>query len=544
MKGLSEKEWILLSHHIRPNEELCNKLGYTKAQLLLNRGVSSDELLRGKLKSLVPPFDLPNIQRAVDLITDHVLRGKRIIIFGDYDVDGITGTAILFDLLKKAKAKVLPVLPSRKRGYGLTRELVLKLNNYADLLITVDNGTTAIEELSLTTIPTIILDHHNPGESLPNSLVVNPKLISREKWDLRDLSSAGLAFYLSILLRKHLELDIDVRNYLHFACLGTVADVMPMNPTNRLIVSKGMELLNYVLRGFGPFPGLRLLMERAGVRGEITSRDIAFSIAPRLNAPGRVAKPYVALKLLLEDKEERARLLIERVDKLNERRRQLSQKAFEEALLQAEAQKEKYLILVKLQQDMGGVAGIVAGKLANHYCKPAVVMAVGRDYTTASVRGDFGMDVYSALKKASHLFVKWGGHSSAVGFTIKTDKLKEFEGIAKDIFKDVQIGDRRLYIDMGLPLSIINEEIYGVLRDLEPFGEGFPEPVFMSEPLDMSPLDGDRDRLRLKAGDFYLLSWDPAINNKLLMAEKKTRRVVYQIDRKRSRCLSLVDVEE
>ncbi len=541
MRGLSGKEWVLLSEVVKPNEDLIRAFGPLKAQILTNRNAVVQRL-DSKLKNLAPPFDIPNIQEAVEIIRTFVIQGKRIVLFGDYDVDGITGTAILYDLLKKAGAKVLPILPTRKRGYGLTPDLIYKLKGYADLLITIDNGTTAIEELSLAKIPTIVLDHHNPGERLPPALIVNPKLSSPRVSELKEISSSGLAFYMAALLRRALEIDVDVRDYLHLACLGTVADVMPMNSINRRIVSNGMKLLNYILKGGFEAPGIRLLMEKSGIR-EVTSKDIAFSLAPRLNAPGRVSTPYPSLKILLEKKEEKAKLLAEKIERFNQERRQLSQWAFEVSLEQAEHQKEHSLIIVKLEEGAGGVAGIVAGRLASSFSKPVIVLSVGKEYTTASVRGIDGMDVYTPLKKLSHFFIKWGGHSSAAGFTIKTDKIQDFEKEAKAVFVEMPISEGKVYIDMELPLGKIGQEIYQTLAELEPFGEGFPEPYFLSEPLNLNILS-DRDRMRLKAGDFYFLSWDTALNNKLLTMENKPRRVVYQLDRRRSKTLLLVDVEE
>lgn len=541
MRGLSGKEWVLLSEVVKPNEDLIRAFGPLKAQILTNRNAVVQRL-DSKLKNLAPPFDIPNIQEAVEIIRTFVIQGKRIVLFGDYDVDGITGTAILYDLLKKAGAKVLPILPTRKRGYGLTPDLIYKLKGYADLLITIDNGTTAIEELSLAKIPTIVLDHHNPGERLPPALIVNPKLSSPRVSELKEISSSGLAFYMAALLRRALEIDVDVRDYLHLACLGTVADVMPMNSINRIIVSNGMKLLNYILKGGFEAPGIRLLMEKSGIR-EVTSKDIAFSLAPRLNAPGRVSTPYPSLKILLEKKEEKAKLLAEKIERFNQERRQLSQWAFEVSLEQAEHQKEHSLIIVKLEEGAGGVAGIVAGRLASSFSKPVIVLSVGKEYTTASVRGIDGMDVYTPLKKLSHFFIKWGGHSSAAGFTIKTDKIQDFEKEAKAVFVEMPISEGKVYIDMELPLGKIGQEIYQTLAELEPFGEGFPEPYFLSEPLNLNMLS-DRDRMRLKAGDFYFLSWDTALNNKLLTMENKPRRVVYQLDRRRSKTLLLVDVEE
>ncbi len=540
MKGVSGKEWVLLSELIKPEGSLSKRLGHLKAQLLANRNFG-EEALENKLKNLLPPFGIPNIQEAVELIKDNVEKGKRIVIFGDYDVDGITGTAILYDLLKKAGAKVLPLLPSRKRGYGLTKELVIKLSRYADLLITVDNGTTAVEELSLLKIPAIILDHHNISEEVPKALLVNPKL--GDKRELREISSSGLVFYMSALLRRSLNLDLDVRGYLHLTSMGTVADVMPMNFINRILVSNGIRLLNHVLRGSFHAPGVRLLMEKAGIRDEVSSRDIAFSLAPRLNAPGRVAKPYLALKLLLESNEDKARSLIEKIDRLNQYRKQLSHLALEEALHQAQGQEEHGVIIVKLEEWAGGVAGIVAGRLANFFTKPSVVISVGKDYSSASVRGVEGIDVHSVLKKLSNLFIKWGGHSTAAGFTIRTENIPQFERLAKLLFSEIVPEEGKLYIDMFLPLSYINQELYKVIKDLEPYGEGFPEPIFMSEPLNLKLAGVNGERLTLKTEGFNLLSWDSGINKKIYPLTSKPRRVVYQPDRRRPNTLLLVDVE-
>ncbi|MDW8294516.1 MAG: single-stranded-DNA-specific exonuclease RecJ [Aquificaceae bacterium] len=541
MRGISGKEWLLLSEVIKPDEELVRKVGYLKAQFLANRNMD-ETVLENKLKNLLPPFEIPNITTASEIIAEYVRKGKRIVLFGDYDVDGITGTAMLYHLLKQAGAKVLPLLPSRKRGYGLTKELALRLSRYADLLITVDNGTSAVEELNLMSIPTIVLDHHNPGEDLPSVLIVNPKLGRGEVREFRELSSSGLAFYLSVLLRRELELDLDVRDYLHLACLGTVADVVPMNLLNRIIVSNGIKLLNHILKGSLPLPGMRLLMERSGIKEEVSSRDIAFSLAPRLNAPGRVAKPYVSFKLILEKDEKRAQELVDKIDRLNQYRKHLSQSAFEEALKQAQAQKEERVIVIRLEEWAGGVAGIVAGRLSKAFNKPAVVLSVGREYASASVRGTEGVDVYTSLKVLSHLFVKWGGHSSAAGFTIRSEQVPLFERLVKEVFSEEWRERGKVYIDMSLPFSSINQNLYNLLRELEPYGEGFPEPLFLSEPVDLVPVKREEEKLTLRVGDFFLLVWDNLLTRGMEFPVRK-RRVVYQIDRRRAKTLLLVDLE-
>lgn len=541
MKGVSGKEWLLLSEVIKPDEELVRKVGYLKAQFLANRNMD-ESALENRLKNLLPPFEIPNITTASQLIAEYVRKGRRIVLFGDYDVDGITGTAMLYHLLKQAGARVLPLLPSRKRGYGLTKELAIRLSRYADLLITVDNGTNAVEELNLLNIPTIVLDHHNPGEELPPVLIVNPKLGKGEVREFRELSSSGLAFYLSVLLKRELGLEVDVRDYLHLACLGTVADVVPMNPLNRIIVSNGIKLLNHILRGNVHSPGMRLLMERSGIKEEVSSRDIAFSLAPRLNAPGRVAKPYLSFKLVLEKDEKRAQELMDKIDRLNQYRKHLSQLAFEEAMKQAYAQREERVIVVKLEERAGGVAGIVAGRLAKTFNRTAVVLSMGREYASASVRGREGVDVYSSLKTISELFVKWGGHSSAAGFTIRSEQVPLFERLVREVFSEEEREEGKIYIDTSLPLSSINQNLYKLLRELEPYGEGFPEPLFLSEPVDLVPVRRKEEKLMLRVGDFSLLVWDSLLTRNMEFPVRK-KRMVYQIDRRSAKTLLLVDLE-
>lgn len=541
MKGVSGKEWVLLSQSVIPDRGLVSRVGSIKAQLLANRKMD-DSALQTKLKNLLPPYDIPNIQKAVEIIAEHVQERKRIVLFGDYDVDGITGTALLYDFLRKAGARVIPVLPSRKRGYGLTKELVYKLRRYADLLVTIDNGTTAVEELRNSGLKTLVVDHHNPGEELPEALLVNPKLGNGKLGELKEISSSGLVFYIATLLNKELGLGVDVRNYLHLACMGTVADVMPMNFLNRIIVFNGIRLLNFILKGGLRSPGVRLLMERSGIKDQVRSRDIAFSLAPKLNAPGRVAKPHLALKLLLEKDEVKARSLMEKIERLNNFRKQLSGVALEEALKQVREQQDRGMLIVKLEEWAGGVAGIVAGRLAGIFSKPAAVISVGKEYSSGSVRAPEGLNIYYPLKKLSHLFTKWGGHAQAAGFTIKTRNLESFEKLAGDVFSELHREEGKVYIDMELPLSDIGQEIYELLGELEPYGEGFPEPVFMSEPLELTTVKDTGDRLLMKAGEFMVLGWDRSLIRQITNLKGK-RRIAYQIDHRRARTLILTDVE-
>ncbi|RMH02536.1 MAG: single-stranded-DNA-specific exonuclease RecJ, partial [Aquificota bacterium] len=282
----------------------------------------------------------------------------------------------------------------------------------------------------------------------------------------------------------------------------------------------------------------------SGIKDRVSSRDVAFSLSPKLNAPGRVSKPYVSLKLLLEKDKERAKRLLMTIEKLNEFRKALTQKAFEQALLQVQSQLEDSVLIVRLEEWAGGVAGIVAGRLASLFSKPAVVFSVGKEESTASVRGVEGMDVYSALEGLSHMFLKWGGHTSAAGLTIKTKDLELFERLAKEAFSKIEVIAPCLYIDMPLSLDQITPSLVRELDSLEPYGEGFPEPLFLSEPVPLQELEGNESRLTLKVKGKRLTSWDVSLNKKLLKILGTQRRLVYQIDRRYEGQLGiLVDVE-
>jgi single-stranded-DNA-specific exonuclease len=413
MKGLSGKEWVLLSEMIKPEEDAVPELGDVVAQILANRG-KDQSILDLRLKRLLPPHRIPNIVLAVERIKKAIDRRERIVLFGDYDVDGITGTALLYRFLKNFPITVVPLLPSRQSGYGLNKRLVDKLSHYADLLITIDNGTTAVEELREFKRDTVVIDHHNVGEELPPAILLNPKLSQDLPKELKELSSVGLAFYLIALLTRELNVDYDPRLDLYLPAIGTLADFMPLNLTNRIIVSYGIKCLEYAQKGQIKAYGIKALLERLGLNGTITSRDITFSLVPRINAPGRVSRPSIALKLFLTEDQDRARSFANKIEEINQRRRLISERAYELALKQALSQKDRKFLAVVLDSWAGGVAGLVAGRLSAEFQKPTAVFAVG-DQAIGSVRSANGIDVYSLLSQFSHLYLRWGGHSYAMG---------------------------------------------------------------------------------------------------------------------------------
>jgi single-stranded-DNA-specific exonuclease RecJ len=493
-----------------------------------------------RLKKLLPPHHIPNIDPAVERIKKAIDRRERIVLFGDYDVDGITGTALLYRFLKNFPITVVPLLPSRQSGYGLNKRLINKLSHYADLLITIDNGTTAVEELREFKKDAVVIDHHNVGEELPPAILLNPKLSQDLPKELKELSSVGLVFYLIALLTRELSIDYDPRFDLYLPAIGTLADFMPLNLTNRIIVSYGIKCLEYVQKGQIKAYGIKALMEKVGLNGTITSRDITFSLVPRLNAPGRVSRPSIALKLFLTEDQDRARALANKIEEINQRRRLISEKAYELALKQALSQKDRKFLVVVLDSWAGGVAGLVAGRLSAEFQKPTAVFAVG-DQAIGSVRSANGIDVYSLLSQFSHLYLRWGGHSYAMGLSMEKEKLGLFMDLVEESLKDMEPSSTILEIDAPLSLERITPELIKKLHSLEPFGEGFPPPTFMCE-CELIPKNYDENRLELKTpSGFSFISWDKDLNRKLLSLERLKGKVVYQIDLTRPKRLHLLD---
>ena len=510
MKGVSGKRWILLYRQIKPKEETVKRFGRVFAQILANRGFEEEvELLLEPKLSKIPSYSLlPGIQEAVERIKKAIKSGERIILYGDYDVDGITGTSILYSVLKEAGAKVCPILPNRQTGYGLNQRIISVFEKYGDLLITIDNGTSAVEEIDNSRIDTIVLDHHNIPERVPKkAILINPRFQSKNKL-LRDLSSSALSFYLAAALVRELDLDLDVRKFLDLVSLGLLADCMPLNPLNRILSVKGLELMNYVLEGKIKKPGIRALLETSGVK-RITSKTVYFDLAPRLNAPGRISKPDIALRLLVEKDEKRARNLALQLDSLNRTRRILTRKTLEEAKKKAQWEEDKNFIVVWDRGWHPGILGIVAGKLADELGKPVGVFFLGKRKAVGSLRSSEGINIYEGVSKLSHMFLKWGGHDKAMGLTLPSERIEEFKEKVNELFEEVSREEPSIFVDYELEPRELSSELLALLSKLEPYGEGNPYPVFMGRvknPRVISRYEVEIDGVRLRVWDERLLN--------------------------------------
>lgn len=493
------------SEHEERKKELAQKLGLSPlvTQLLLQRGPSpwSDDdihrFLHGTLTDLPNPFLLPDMDRAVDRLVKAIQNKEKILFFGDYDVDGITGTAQFRSFFREIGLETRSFLPHRlHEGYGLTEKSVRKIvAEKPDLLVTIDNGTNACQEIAhlrKAGIDIVVVDHHEaPSENNPPPTValVNPKT-KNAQWRERDIASAGLVFLLLIALRSRLREQgghplPNLKRYLDLACLGTIADIVPLTGTNRLIVKYGLEEIAATSR-----PGLKALMEDASVRAPMNVGSVAFRLAPRINAAGRLGDPQWALDLLLAENEGEARLFASRLEELNRERQKIEENVLKEAVEMVERDQadRKGLVVAGAGWHLG-VVGIVAAKLTERFGRPAVVLALSEDGTEArgSARTIPGFSVYAALKKVEGEMTRFGGHEAAAGMTLKSQNLERFaEKFDESVRREwSESCSPRLVIDAEIRLNDINSPLLRELTLLEPHGSGNPEPLFISSPVSL-----------------------------------------------------------
>ena len=521
MKGISGRRWLPLYKKIKPKEETVNRFGIVVAQIIANRGFEENiELFLEPKLSRIPGYTkIPGIEKAVERIKKAIKNGENIIIYGDYDVDGITGTSILYTILKSVGAKVYPVLPNRQTGYGLNKELISIFEKYGKLLITVDNGTSAVEEIDSAKIDTIVLDHHNVPEKIPQkSILINPRFLSENPL-LEDLSSSALSFYLSAAIIKELNLDIDIREFLDLVALGLLADCMPLNPLNRILSVKGIDLMNYILEGKVRKPGIKALLDASGIKGRITSKTVYYDLAPRLNAPGRISKPDIALKLLVERDENRAKSLALKLDSLNKIRKNLTKKTLKEVREKALREEDNSFVVVWDENWHPGILGIVAGRLAVELGKPVGVFSIGKSKAVGSLRSSEDVSIYEGVSKLSNMFIKWGGHDKAMGVTLPSDKLEDFKNLVNEIFRDIPRDEPSIHIDFELEPEKLDKKLKESISLLEPFGEGNPYPVFMGKIKSFRRIS----RYQVEVNGIKMIVW----NEDLVRAAIEGRRFLY-----------------
>ncbi len=460
------------------------------AKLLGLRGLVNKNEIRQFLYpeefEIPDPFLFDEMHRAVDRILQAVQNQERVLIHGDYDVDGITSTAILRETLQSIGLEADTYLPDRMGdGYGLQEQAVREFAKTYQLMITVDCGTTACDAVQAANecgMDIIITDHHDPGERRPNALAVLNPIRPDENYPSKCLSGAGVAWKLACALRQTALKGVDPDEQLELVALGMIADVMPLLNENRLLLIRALRRFRSLNR-----PGLIALMDRARViPAMVTTHSLGFHLGPRLNAAGRIDHPNAALNLLLTQDEAEAKALAYQLDDMNLERRQVERKLFEEACEQIESKNlnkhSSKLLVVVGKKWHRGVLGILAQKVAQRYQKSTFIISEEDDIAIGSARAVCDADLIPLLDKARPYSLSCGGHTSAAGLKVKPENLDRFAQAlyqaADTYWKNLTAPS--LWLDAEVPLEQIDNDLMNELERLQPFGQCNEEPVFYS----------------------------------------------------------------
>ena len=495
----------------RLSEEL--KLGRVAAHVLVGRGLAevgaARRFLAHDLDDLQDPGEMRDMDRATALVSGAVEEGAPIRIYGDFDVDGVCATALMVRALSGLGAKVDWYIPHRvEEGYGVNKEAVREAAAEGiKLLITVDCGTTAVEEVALARelgMEVVVTDHHRPGDELPEAPVLNPWRADCG-YPFKELAGVGVAFKLvtSLARARGLPEGSELR-FLDLVCLGTVADVVPLLGENRVFVHHGMQRMATSKK-----LGLVALMEAADVRGKVGTREVAFGMAPRINAAGRMGHAEAAVKMLLTQDPEEARRLAQELSAQNEKRRKEERQTLAEAQAQVEEgvdlSHEKVLVL-ESESWHPGVIGIVASRLVERYHRPTLLIAVQEGAGKGSGRSIRAFNLWEGLRECAPLLTRYGGHRYAAGFGVAVEQIgrlrerinevADSQLTAADLVREVEVAGEA-------ELSELSWESVSELNELEPFGMGNPTPVLATRGVRVATAAkvGDGSHLSMKVED-------------------------------------------
>jgi len=513
---------------LKPPSPLASRLaldaGLTplQAQLLINRGISNPSqaelFLCPRLANMADPMLLKDMDCALAMILQAVEDREKITIYGDYDADGLTASALLLNFFSCLGIEVSSYIPNRlKEGYGLNKEALETIAaDGTGLIITVDCGISNSKEIAFAKslgMNVVVTDHHQvPQGFAADYPVVNPHRADCP-FPFKDLAGVGLAFFLAVAIRTALRKkgwfgtvpEPDLKDYLDLVALGTVADRAPLLDQNRMLVSSGLGIM-----GKSRWKGIKAMIEVAGIEApDITADDLAFRLGPRLNAPGRMDDPGIVVKILTTDDNLLAKDLALRINDANIKRQGVERRilhSIEAKIKKTEGIYDRRALVMAGEGWHKGVLGIVASRLVDKYNRPALVLDVQDGMATGSGRSIDGFNLYEALSRLGHLFEKFGGHAHAAGFTLKSTNLErlrsELEGVAE---KAIRQEDLVPAIDMEAEVSLdhITFDMVRQVRALGPFGEGNPEPVFLARSLEVagSRVVGERHlKLRVSQG--------------------------------------------
>ncbi len=483
--------WLMAPAQPHLAQQLAVQFGILPllAQCLLNRDLSKPAHIQGflqpRLKLLADPFLLPNMQAAVERLLRARKANERMVVFGDYDVDGVTSTALLLEVLGKLGWNVQSYLPHRRdEGYGLSQEAVQTCleRTPASLLLAVDCGSTTVDSIAWLQqrgVDVLVLDHHQVSSPAPAAFaLVNPQLTGI----FTELCSVGLAFKLAhALLKRGRETglpgaaEFDLRPLLDLVALGTIADLVPLTGENRILVTAGLERLNVTQR-----PGLVALKQVAQCPPQLGTYEVGFQLAPRLNAAGRLETAEEALHLLLARDSAKAMPIAHKLDAQNRERQRIERHISEEVIgaVRAKFDAEKDFVIVEGQTPWHiGVVGIVASRVLQQFYRPTIIVGGDGEHWRGSGRSIAGFDMAAALRECSDLLVRHGGHAMAAGLTISTANLEAFRArlneVARRLLKPEDL-QAPLRLDAEVALAEVSLACLGQLDQLRPMGQGNP----------------------------------------------------------------------
>ena len=457
----------------------------------------AERFLEPRFEHLPNPFELKGIEAAVSRLQRALAQGERVCVYGDYDVDGVTSTALLVSVLRKLGGNVEFYVPHRLvEGYGLNARALEKLAARGTrLVVSADCGVTAVAEIDAAAklgLDVVVIDHHTASQDLPRALaILNPHQPGCT-FPGRELAAVGVAFHLLLALRKRLREagwfasrpEPNLREVLDLVALGTIADVVPLTGPNRILVHFGLKEL-----ARGARVGVLALKSVAQLAGEVTAGDVGFKLGPRINAAGRLDDASVGVRLLLTEDLREARALAEQLDRANAERQDLQVRIASEAIAHAEKlgpPEARRTLVVSSSGWHVGVVGIVAARLVERFHRPALVIAEEGGVAKGSGRSVEGFHLYDALARCAHHLTKFGGHKHAAGVTLDTGRISDFaealEVEGREALDPAQLS-ARLRIDAELHPREVRMELASQLRRLAPFGAGNPEPVFFCREL-------------------------------------------------------------
>ena len=511
------KKWECYEIDEKKLKEFMQKYNLNEllARVLLNKGITEKEnidlFMNPTRNDFHNPFLMPDMEIAVDRILKAIDNNEKIIIYGDYDADGITSITVLKSFLEERGLEVDSYIPNRlDEGYGLNKEAIKKVfDDGHRLMITVDCGISGIDEVDYANslgMEVLITDHHEPAQTLPNALAVVDAKRKDNEYPFNQLAGVGVVFKLiqAISIKLNLE-EKEYLKYLDIVCIGTISDIVPLVDENRVIAKLGLMLVNQTRN-----IGLKALLEVVGFKS-IDSGTISFGVAPRINACGRMGHEQIALDLFLAKDYETAKKLAIKLNEYNTERQSIEKRIFDEAKEKIENEENNNAcIIVGGEGWHHGIIGIVASKVTDMYFKPSILICFENNIGKGSGRSIPGFDLHEALMNCSAELEKFGGHAMAVGVTVAKDKFNEFKTKLEEYAKKCDIDKIVPIINIDSEVQLKNIDIDSVksLKMLEPFGEANKTPLFLFKNLKINSIralsEGKHLKLTLKEDNFMI----------------------------------------